>query len=220
LYLDKKVGCKPYGVRDGIWGKWFWFDNPDNWYQDILPFYGTEYLDIIPLIHDENSMAHFLSSDEKSYTKEGVNKIFGWPEVDNFTENIFRTIETHFGKHENVQAALVKSKAWQSATGFFGWKCEITNSPIKYISDPNALLKGGINALNHGDISTAIDFLRLAEKFGNFDKFELIQFALATCYHSANKWDEAQKYIYRALAINPDCIEYRNLKNQIETIAP
>jgi tetratricopeptide (TPR) repeat protein len=218
LYLGTKVGCKLLGIRDGIWGQWAWFDNPDQWYQNTLPFYGKEYLDMIPLIHDENSMKHFLSSDERLYTKEDVNKIFGWPEVDNFTENVFKTIETHFGEDKNVQAALVKSRAWRGMVDYFGWECEIPNSPIKHIKDPNALLKGGINALNHSDIGTAISFLRLAEKYSNFDKFELIQFALATCYCSTNQCEEAQKYIYRALAINPDCIEYQNLNNRIEAV--
>ncbi|MDT8303901.1 MAG: tetratricopeptide repeat protein [Sedimentisphaerales bacterium] len=219
LYLGTKVSCKPFGIKGGIWGRWSWYNKPDEWYQDILPFYGKEYLDMIPLTHDENSMKHFLSSDERTYTKEDVNRIFGWPEVDNFTENIFQTIETHFGEHKNIQAALVKSRAWRGINEYFGWRCEIPNSPIKHITDPTALLKGGINALNHGDINTAISFLRYAEKFSSFDKFELIQFALATCYHSANQCKEAQKYIYRALAINPDCIEYQNLKKRIEAVA-
>ncbi|MCP4613786.1 MAG: tetratricopeptide repeat protein [Planctomycetes bacterium] len=219
LYLGTKVGCKLFGIKDGIWAQWFWFDNPDQWYQDIFPFYGKEYLDMISLIHDENSIKHFLSSDKRPYAQEDVSRIFGFPEVDNFTENVFRTIETHFGEHKNVQAALVKSRAWRGIVDYFGWECEIPNSPIKYIKDPDALLKGGINALNNGNFGTATSFLRLAEKFSNFDKFELIQFALATCYYSANTYEEAQKYIYRALTINPDCIEYKNLKNRIVAMA-
>lgn len=219
LYLGTKVGCKLFGIKNGIWGQWFWFDNPNQWYQETSPFYEKEYLDMITLIHDENSMKYFLSSDEKSYTQEDVNRIFGWPEVDNFTENVFRTIETHFGENKNLQSALVKSRAWRGIVEYFGWECEIPNSPIKHITDPTALLKGGINALNHGNIDTAISFLRFAEKFSNFNKFELIQFALATCYCSINQCEEAQKYIYRALAINPDCVEYKNLKNRIEAMA-
>jgi tetratricopeptide (TPR) repeat protein len=182
----------------------------------MLPFYGKEYLDMIPLIHGESSMKNFLSSDEKSYTKEDVDRIFGWPKVDNFTENVFRTIETHFGEQRNVQAALVKSRAWRSTVDHFCWNCEIPNSPIKYISDPNTLLRSGINALNQGDIGAAVNFLKFAEKFSNFEKFELIQFALATCFHAANKHEEAKNHIYRALAINPDCAEYQNFNNRIK----
>lgn len=220
LYLGSKVGCKPYGIRRGsAWAQWSWFDNPDKWYQDILPFYGKEYLDMIPLIHDENSMIRFLSSDERTYTKEDVSRIFGWPEVDNFTENIFRTIETHFGEYKNVQAALAKSRAWQGIVEYFGWECERQNSPIKHITDPIALFKGGIGFLRHGNIHAAVEFLRLAEKFSGIDNFDSIQFALAACYYLAGNMEGAQKYIYRALAINPDCIKYKNLKNQIEAKA-
>jgi len=219
LYLGTKVGCKLFGIRGGVWGQKSWFDNPDKWYQDLLPFYGKEYLGMIPLIHDENSMIHFLSSDERSYTKEDVSKIFGWPVVDNFTENTFRTIETHFGEYKNVQAALAKSRDWQGIVEYFGWECERQNSPIKHITDPIALYKGGIGFLRHGNIHAAIEFLRLAGKFSGIDKFDFIQFALATCYYSAGNIEEARKYIYRALVINPDCIEFKNLKNQIEAKA-
>lgn len=219
LYLGTKVGYKLFGMRGGVWGQKSWFDNPDEWYQDILPFYGKEYLDMIPLIHDETSMTRFLSSDERPYTKEDVSRIFGWPEVDNFTENTFRTIETHFGEYKNVQAALAKSRAWQGIVEYFGWECERQNSPIKHITDPIALFKGGIGFLKQGNIHAAVEFLRLAEKFSGIDSFDFIQFALAACYYLAGNMEGAQKYIYRALALNPDCIKYKDLKKQIEAKA-
>jgi hypothetical protein len=219
LFLGTKIGCKSFGFKGGIWGQQTWFNNPDEWYQDTSPFYGKEYLDLIPLIHDENSIKHFLASDKIGHAQEDVDRIFGWPRINNYAENIFRTIETYFGEPKNVQAALAQSRTWGDIVEPFCWNCEIPNSPIKYIKDPVALFKGGINALNQGDIGTAIGCLRLTEKFSNFDKFELIQFALATCYCFADRYKEAQRYIYRALAINPDCIEYKNLQNQIEAMA-
>ena len=217
LYLGLKVGCKPYGIEAGrLWPEFSWFDDPNQWYQDILPFYSKEYLDMVPLVHDENSMVRFLASDEKSYTQAAINEIFGWPMVDNYTENIFRTIETHFSEPENVQAAHAKSRAWQGKVEYYGWECERKNSPIKHITDPVALFKAGLGFLKHGNILAASEFFRLAEKFSGVDNFDFIQYGLATCYYLSNNVKEADRYIYRALVINPDCKEYQNLKVLID----
>lgn len=218
LYLGTNIGCKPYGIKAGRpWGELSWYDDPNQLYQDILPFYGKEYLDMIAIINDEDSMARFLSSEEKCYTQEDIHRILGRPQVGNFTENVFRTIETHFSDPENVAAAHAKSKKWQGIVEYFGWECERSGSPVRHIKNPVELLKCGIDFLRAGKIGTAVEFLRMAEKFsGMTDNFDFIQYAMATCHYLANNIEEAGKYLYKALLIKPDCQEYQNLKAKID----
>ena len=218
MYLGSKIGCKPLGTKDGVWGQWRWFDNAEQWYQHTLPYCGKEYLDMAPLIHDETSLTEFLSSTEKPFTKEDVLKFFGWPQVDSFTENTFKMIEMYFGDNnrENVKKILKKSEVVRGMTEFFGWECERAGTPIKHINDPAVLVKGGLDFLKQGNIGAAFTCLRIADKFSGMDFTEIIQYALANCHYLTNNIEEARKYIYRTLLFNPDCKEYQNLRKRID----
>ncbi len=221
LYIGSKVGCKPYGVKGGDWMQWTWFQNIEQWYQSILPYYKKEYLDLVPLIHDKKTMTEFLTSNI-AFEQDEINHVFGWPEVDNFCENTFRTIESYFGPHnsENVQKILKKSEAVRDMVAFFGWERTRAGTFVEHINDPTILTNNGIGFLKQGNIGAAVTCLRIAEQFsGITDSFDFIQYALATCYNSINHIEKAQKHIYRALLIKPDCQEYRNLKDKIDAKA-
>lgn len=218
MYLGLKVGCKPLGMRDGIWGQWCWFDDAEQWYQETLPCCGKEYLDMVPLIHDEKSLTEFLSSTEKPFTQDDILKFYGLPQVDSFTENIFKMVDMYFGGHnkENVEKMLKKNEVVKNMIDFFGWECERANSPIKHINDPAILVNNGINFLKQGNVGAALTCLRIADKFNGTDYTEIIQYGLANCFYLTNNLEEARKYIFRALLLNPGCPEYHGLKKRID----
>ncbi len=98
LFLGKRVGCTP-AIRHFLeYGRPHkWIANFNEWYGHILPKVGKEMVDIFPRIVTPNEIDVFLSSNDMFTSQDSVDKIFGWPKVSNYSEHLFKTVETLIG---------------------------------------------------------------------------------------------------------------------------
>ncbi len=221
LFLGAKLACKPLGTGplSQYVGDLQWFRDIKQWYEYHQPFFEPELLDWIPLVHDEESLAEFLSTMQKPFTSEQITELFKWPKVKSYSEHLFRVIDNYFGPHnsENVQKILKKGDIEKDLAVDFMWGGEKEDSPVKEIAHAPTLVKIGLNFLRQKNVGAAITFLRRAETISGTEHFDFVQYAMATCFYLCNNIYEAEKHIYKALFVKPDCRHYQELKNKINT---
>jgi hypothetical protein len=221
LFLDKKIGTKLLGISkdSDYWGQFHWFDEPEQWYNCTLPLYGKDYLDMIPLIHNDKTLEKFLSSNKNPYSTNGVKNIFGWPEVPSFIENVFKTIESYFAgiSQENFDTLMNKSNFEKNLLVDFMWEGERKNSPIAHITDLKTLIDTATYYLNQSNVGAAQICLRRAEMLSGTEHFDFVQYALAVCFYMGGNLTEARKYIYKSLMVKPNLKQYQDLSIKIDT---
>lgn len=104
FYLGKKVGCLPVvaiGQKDPVSGKWhLWIEDRDRFTNMMQPVVGDKVFNSCPFINDEESLVEFLSSDQKNYTVDMMDRVFGWPRVDNYCSYFFETFEKYHMKEK------------------------------------------------------------------------------------------------------------------------
>lgn len=96
LMLGKKVAVPPFlpsGIKDPVTGFYKWVEDRTEWRRLILERTEEELYKILPLIITEDEIRNFLFTDKKTYTQQQVDNLFRWPQVDNYTEYFFKTMD-------------------------------------------------------------------------------------------------------------------------------
>lgn len=214
-----KVGCVPLAVNTKEWRKFPWIDDPSEWYRWTKPLFEKEYLDTVPLLHDEKSLLEFLSSDELLLAPEQFVEMFGWPKVRNHTENFFETFNMYFGKENehNVKRILKKNELNKGlSTDYWFWEVH-DQSPYRGVKGLKGFINAAVYFIKQGNFREGLKFLKRAEMFSGTGHFAFVQYLMAVCCLKMNDLDQADKCIYHSIFVEPDCTEYQNLKTQIDT---
>jgi len=218
LFLGTKVGCKPLAVNYHGWDVCGWIDQADQWYEWAEPLFGKDYLSILPLIHDEATLLQFLSCDKPLVDRDGVMRMFGYPQTPSFTEHALRVIETYFGKdnRENVRLILKKNELTRDMViDYSFWDVRRDANQFRGVSDQPGFIAAGIEFLKQRRPADAYRFLERAEMYSTTDKFAFIQYLKAISCLQLNRLAEADRCIHQALFIEPGRAEYLQLQSRI-----
>jgi len=222
LYLNRPVAAKPLANSYHGWNRHAWIDDPAEWRRWATPLYGEDCLSIIPLVHDEESLMQFLLSRPKSVSPDHAGRVFGFPEVPSFTEHTFRMLDTYFGpeNHRNVEMMLKKGEVSRGlVVDCSFWDIRDDWNQFRGVSDLDGFISAGIRFIREGRHADALRYLQRAEMYSGTEDFAFIQYLKSACYLALENMEEAEQSIYRSLFVQPDCLDFQQMKDRIAAAA-
>ncbi len=221
LYLGRRVGVKPLGHNYHGWNRYAWVDDPQDWAKWASPLYGEEFVSIMPLIHDEGSLSRFLLANAPA-SPDRVDRMFGFPMVQNFTEHTFRLMDTYFGpdNSDNVAAMLRKRDYCRDLViDVSFWDIRYDWNQFRGVNDLRGFVSAGLHFIDQGRYADALRYLQRAEMYSSTEVFAFVQYLKSVCFLSLNRLDEAEKHIYRSLFVQPDCRQFQEMQHRIAAAA-
>lgn len=223
LNFETKVGCLPYVAKYRTPQDHPWLENANEWYAWVKEKYDPCYGQLLHRIDTDEKIEEFLSDNRPLVTQKQFRDLVRMPDVENFTENCFREIETFLMNpgEDNTRKMIEKTtRAAGSSYDFASWITEKNADAGCGARSYKDFLFLSLELVKQNRWSQALSMLDRAVMFSGNDDFDILQYLRAVCHCNLGELFFAQRCIHQALMMKPDCENYLYVQHKIDSQLP